>query len=200
MRYDWRMFAKSHYSRSKFNRLWHSLGVLIFCSHLVSCAWWPLQSNSNNKRAGLHSAINAEITTHLGDKANFIKGDEIHFLLSLSQKSHVLLLYQDANQQLWQLFPNRLRSETTLPPGDFMSFPTREDGIKIVVGPPYGREQVLLYASDLPLPELNFIKSANGMRLLIQDMSAIDELLNQYSAQNHATLVHAVSVINTAEQ
>ena len=87
-----------------------------------------------------------------------------------------------------------------MPAGDYLSFPSNEDGIKITVGPPYGNEQVLLFASDKPLPELAFTKSANGMRLLKEDLSSVERDISENSKNRAARLTHAVTTIKTAAQ
>lgn len=178
-----------------------TLCMCALCLSTTSCVFSSSKSTAiRQTRSDNANPLRAEVTTHLGDKATFIKGDEIKFLLSLSQNSYVLLLYQDAQRQLWQLFPNRMRKEKKMPAGDFLSFPSHEDGIKITVGPPYGNEQVLLFASDKPLPELVFIKSANGMRLLKEDLPAVERDISENSKKHAARLTHAATTIKTAAQ
>jgi len=185
---------------SKSTFLFRRIGVLVLtCLSAYSCALLPGNSISKRGEKQAGNQISAEVTTHLGDKATFIKGDEIQFLLSLSQNSYVLLLYQDASKHLWQLFPNRMRPEQRLPAGDYQSFPSNDDGIKITVGPPYGKEQILLYASDKPLPELEFIKSANGMRLLKEDLTAIQNQITAASKIHQAKLAQASTTIKTSD-
>jgi len=84
--------------------------------------------------------------------------------------------------------------------GDFVSFPRNEDGIKITVGPPYGEERAMLYASDKPLPELAFIKSANGMRLLKDDINSVTGIIEKFTTQGQAQLSQASAVIKTVPQ
>ena len=40
--------------------------------------------------------IDVKITTHLGDRQEFVEGDRISFLLSLERDAHVYLFYRDA--------------------------------------------------------------------------------------------------------
>ena len=51
--------------------------------------------------------IAVDVTTHLGDKQTFLKGDSISFLLSLDTDAHLLAFYEDAAGDLTQLIPNK---------------------------------------------------------------------------------------------
>ena len=178
------------------NRLLKTGLIASICFLDVACI------NHNAQTRGIQnpsSALHIQVTTHLGDNANFVKGDELQLLLSLNRSSYCLLLYQDAQQHLWQLFPNRMRASAKLPAGDYQQFPNENDGIKITVGPPFGQEKVMLFASDKPLPDLPFVKSVNGMRLLRGTLASVEQQVSEQMNSQSAQLAQATSVINTAE-
>lgn len=175
------------------------LSLAFLCLVLCACNF-PLIHNANGHGSSKNKQLKVAITTHLGDQAHFIKGDEIQFLLSLNQSSYALLLYRDASNRLWQLFPNRMRNSEKLPAGDYMSFPLAEDGIRITVGPPYGEEQVLLYASNKPLPKLAFSQSSNGLRQLKRNISDVESTIRKHGARLHADIAQAKNTIATSER
>jgi len=96
--------------------------------------------------------IHVTITTHLGDEQHFREGDEISLLLSLDHDAYILLVYQDAGGNLVKLFPVRKNDNGRVPAGDFMPFPRRTDGLRLVVAPPFGEEQVWAFAAAEAFP------------------------------------------------
>jgi len=172
--------------------------LAFLCLSLSACNV-PFIHNANGRGSSNSKQLKVAITTHLGDQAHFIKGDEIQFLLSLNQNSYALLLYRDASNRLWQLFPNRMRDTQKLPAGDYMNFPLAEDGIRITVGPPYGEEQVVLYASNKPFPKLAFSQSSNGLRQLKSNMSDVESAIRKHGARLHADIALAKNTIATSE-
>ncbi len=96
--------------------------------------------------------INISITTVLGDNQEFRAGDEISFLLSLNHDAYVILLYQEATGGLVQIFPVTKENSGRVKAGDFQPFPPRQQGIRLVVGAPFGQEQVWAFASDTSFP------------------------------------------------
>jgi len=113
------------------------------------------------------AAIHISITTHLGDEQHFREGDEISLLLNLDRDAYVLLVYQDAAGKLIQLFPNRKNDSGRIPAGNFIPFPRRADGLRLVVAPPFGEEQVWAFAAAetfparplLNVPDINTLRT-----------------------------------------
>lgn len=147
----------------------------------------------HNKSAAQQNALKPELTTHLGDHPHFIQGDDLQLLLSLNQSAYVLLLYQDANQQVWQLYPNQIRSSAKLGAGEFQNFPSAADNIKLTVGPPYGKERAVLFASNKPLPKLGFTKIINGMQQLKLNLAQIESTLRTHAESHDAYLSKATT-------
>ncbi len=98
------------------------------------------------------TAIHVTITTHLGDEQHFREGDEISLLLSLDHDAYVLLVYQDAGGNLVKLFPVRKNDNGWVPAGDFIPFPRRTDGLRLVVASPFGEERVWAFAAAKAFP------------------------------------------------
>lgn len=121
------------------------------------------------------TSIRVSITTHLGDGQRFQAGDEISLLVSLNQDAYLLLVYQDADGNLVKLFPVRKNDTGWVKAGDFMPFPRREDGLRLVVSPPFGEEQIWAFAaaevfSKKPLKNSNDIETLRK-RLQRSDIS-----------------------------
>lgn len=176
-----------------------SILLALTCLAVNACSI-PFIHHTNNRGANQTTPLNVAVTTHLGDHARFIKGDEIQFLLSTNQSCYALLLYRDASNRLWQLFPNRMSGSQKLPAGDYMTFPVTGTGIRITVGPPYGEEQVVLYASNKPLPELAFRQSNNGLRQLKNNLSEVESTVRKHSKDVHAEITLATNTLTTSKR
>ncbi|NOX92397.1 MAG: DUF4384 domain-containing protein [Gammaproteobacteria bacterium] len=116
------------------------------------------------------ASIHVTITTHLGDEQHFREGDEISLLLSLNHDAYVLLVYQDASGDLVKLFPVRKDDNGRVSAGDFMPFPRRADGLRLVVAPPFGEEQVWAFATAEAFPARPLLNTSdiNTLRIRLQ--------------------------------
>ncbi len=135
----------------------------------------------NQAEKNLLQAIEIDITTHLGDVRHFVEGDKLSFLLSLGRDSHVLILYQNAKQQIIQLLPNRNRPEYFLKAGLFISIP--EPGAPFIfnIDPPFGKEVLWVFASVEGFPELAGKFRQDGTKKLSGNMDMIRKKLKARS-------------------
>ena len=117
--------------------------------------------------------IRVDITTHLGDVRNFVEGDKLSFLLSLDRDSHLLVLYQNAKQQIIQLLPNRNRPEYSLKAGMFISIPEPDAPFVFNIEPPFGQEILWAFASAEGFPELAGKYRGDGTKKLSGNMKMI---------------------------
>ena len=126
--------------------------------------------------------ITVEITTHLGDQQSFVDGDVISFLLSLDRDAYVYLFYQDASANTIQIFPNRQNPNHYYQKGFFMPIPPPQTSFQFKIQAPFGREKLLVFASD------NADIRLQG-RLLKNGLSLINEL-----ADNLHNIIRSQSV------
>lgn len=137
-----------------------AIGVNYFCS--------IAHATPDNERS-----INVEITTHLGDKQTFQQGDVVSFLVSLDRDAYVLIIYEDAEHNLWQVIPNPHRTSGHYESGLFISVPDRNEPFEFVVSPPLGKETIWVFATEKALPELPGKELDNGLKKLSDDLPAI---------------------------
>ena len=110
--------------------------------------------------------VDVRITTHLGDRQQFIEGDRISFLLSLERDAHVYLFYRDAAANLLQLLPNERMPDHFFSAGLFMPVPDRQQPFQFTVQPPYGEEFMYAFASDNGALSFSGKPLANGLILI----------------------------------
>ena len=121
----------------------------------------------------IQNTIDIEVTTHLGDKQIFQRGDVISFLISLDREAFVLMIYEDAEHNIVQIIPNRYRQNNRYKTGLFMSVPNRDEPFEFVVSPPFGKETIWVFASDQSFPILDGMEMENGLKKLSDDFQTV---------------------------
>lgn len=127
-----------------------------------------LAADTTNKHA-----IQIEITTHLGDKQTFKEKDRLSFLVSLDHDAYLLMIYEDAAQNLIQVIPNRYRDDNQYRAGLFISVPNRDEPFRFTVSPPFGRETLWVFAASKPFPQLQGVAFDNGLKKLTAQRAAL---------------------------
>ena len=143
------------------------VAVLLFMVPLTVLA------GSTPHQSGPGSAIQVEITTHLGDGQSFVQGDTLAFFLSLDQDAHIVAIYEDAQHRRIQIVPNANQKNSFYPSGLFNPIPAEDAGFRFTVAPPYGRERLWVFASRAPIEVLSGELLANGLKQLHADIPTI---------------------------
>jgi len=104
----------------------------------------------DNKAIQTHelAAVPLELTTHLGGKREFIRGDEIQFLLSLGNDAYIYMYYIDAEKNITQILPNKSQRSNHYLAGYFLTIPEYNDDYRFLVREPFGEEKIWIVASD----------------------------------------------------
>lgn len=165
------------------------------CKTLLLDSQAPSQSRSTTA-----SVIDIGITTHLGDQQRFVRGDEISFLVNLNKDAYLLILYQDANKQLWQLVPNDHSKHNFFKAGEYVTIPNESLPYKFVAAPPFGNETILAFASDQPFPSFSFSLTKNGMILVDSSIDSISASLRNKAEKNRSAFGQTKLTIITQDQ
>ncbi len=104
--------------------------------------------NSNISGHQTLQSIPLELTTHLGDKQEFVDGDEIQFLLSLGSDAYIYMYYVDADNNISQILPNENQSSNFYQHGFFLTVPEYDDAYRFIISEPFGSESIWVLASD----------------------------------------------------
>lgn len=137
----------------------------------------PLNANEKLKQ------INVEITSHLGDKQSFVKGDILKFLINLDRDSYLTVIYQTADDKLIQLLPNKKHYNTLYKANLFIAVPNDTAAYRFVIQAPYGKETVWVFASDKQPSSLKLTSKnlSNGLRLLTVSLETIKAKIKAHS-------------------
>ncbi len=130
------------------------------------------------KSKTLKEKINIEITSHLGDKQLFVKGDDIKFLINLDTDAYITVIYQTADQQLIQLIPNKKQASVLYKAGFFIKVPNANAPYRFTIQKPYGKEKVWVLASDREIKMLSGKSLVNGLRQINIDIAMLKKIIS----------------------
>lgn len=153
-------------------RLKYAVTVFFFLSLLLL----PLQNKVLGEIPKQSSAVQPiilDITTHLGDNQTFMEGDTISFYISLDSDAYLLLIYENASNQLVQIIPNTSKKSNFYKAGLFINIPGKSDDFYFKVQAPFGDEILWAFASDSQFPEIKGNKLSNGLKQLGMDIFTI---------------------------
>ena len=91
-------------------------------------------------------------------------GEEVMILVLGNRDFYARIVNIDSEGNVIQLLPNDYRDINLFQGGKVYRIPDAGDHFKIRVSPPYGEDQVVVYASDVPLGEVETESIGQGLR------------------------------------
>ena len=88
------------------------------------------------------------------DKKEYGQGQDVKVYIKGNKPFYARIIYKDAGGNVIQLLPNPFRSDNYFNGGVVYEIPSGSDRFTLEVSPPFGLEEVTLYASSAPLGEL----------------------------------------------
>ncbi len=102
-------------------------------------------------------------------KKNYKKGDKITIYLKGNKPFYASVLYKNANGSMVQLLPNPYRKEHYFNGGAVYTLPSGEDRYDLEATPPFGEENIIVYASTSPLGQLDLAASGGVYQVKTKD-------------------------------
>jgi hypothetical protein len=96
------------------------------------------------------------------DKQRYREGEKIRIRLQGNRPFYARVLYRDASGGLLQLLPNPYRADNYFQGGVAYELPAEGDRFDLAVSPPFGAEDILVYASTSPLGTID-LAAAGGV-------------------------------------
>ena len=93
------------------------------------------------------------------DKKQYRYGEKIKIFLKGNKPFYARVVYKDAVGNLTQLLPNPYRKENYFQGGVIYEIPSAKDRFEMEVSPPFGMENIFVYASTSPLGGIDLSKS-----------------------------------------
>ncbi len=182
----------------KLKRFFSALFIIIS----FSCGY--AQDSSTNTSVTLNNSsktFGLEITTYMGDMQTFQRGDMVYFYLSHSSDAYLLLIYQDAANNLLQVFPSKTFPKTYYKAADYTLFPDGSVPFRFEISAPFGEETIWLFACNKQFPQLEGKDQRNGLRILeAKNMDLIVQKLQTFVKREKLQFGHARTSITTIEK
>jgi hypothetical protein len=89
------------------------------------------------------------------DKQSFKQKEKVKIYLKGNKPFYARVLYKDAAGHLLQLLPNPYRNDNYFNGGVVYEIPSGNDRFELEVTPPFGQEDIVLFAATSPLGDIN---------------------------------------------
>jgi hypothetical protein len=96
------------------------------------------------------------------DKKEYRSGEKMKIYIKGNKPFYARVIYRDAGDRNIQLLPNPYRSENYFNGGVIYELPSGNDRFELEVSPPFGEENIIVYASTSPLGNIE-IESLGGV-------------------------------------
>lgn len=114
-----------------------------------------LESAPQNDQPAFY--VNAELSAK---RTDFREGEALAINVTCEQEAYLYVLYEQADGKLFQIFPNKTQPNNKVPAKQTISVPAGDDLFRWIIGKPFGKEVVKVFASKQPIDPL----SAAGQR------------------------------------
>lgn len=96
------------------------------------------------------------------DKKDYTAGEKIKIYIKGNKPFYARVLYKDTKGDLLQLLPNPYRADNYFNGGVVYEIPSGNDQFDLEVSPPFGEEQIIVYAGTSPLGDIR-VKKEGGV-------------------------------------
>ena len=115
--------------------------------------------------------LNVQLWT---DKKEYKKGDKFKIYIRGNKPFYARILHKGVNGELLQLMPNPYRKDHYFNGGVVYEIPSGPDRFEMEVTPPFGQEDIILYASTSPLGDIN-LAPAGGVYKIKTESEKVGE-------------------------
>ena len=89
------------------------------------------------------------------DKKEYERGDRMRIYIKGNKPFYARVIYKDAAGEMVQILPNPYRNENYFQGGTIYEIPSGNDRFDLEISPPFGEENITVYASTSPLGEID---------------------------------------------
>lgn len=115
--------------------------------------------------------LNVQLWT---DKKVYKKGDKIKIYIRGNKPFYARILHKGVNGELLQLLPNPYRKDHYFNGGVIYEIPSGPDRFELEVTPPFGQENIVVYASTAPLGDIS-VAPAGGVYKIMTGAEKVGE-------------------------
>lgn len=119
---------------------------------------YVLKISAKEKSLGIMSDDSAPLTVTLKtEKSEYILGDEIRISIKGNKDFYAYIVYEDAAGNLIQILPNQYRKDNLFKGNREYLIPDKNDNFSLRIQPPFGTENIWLFASPNALGKVDII-------------------------------------------
>lgn len=107
------------------------------------------------------------------EKVIYKEGEEIKIFLQGNKDFYARVIYVDAQKNVVQLIPNQHRTDNYFKGGKTLTIPEPFDGFKLEVGPPFGKEKIIIYASSAPQGNIQTAAFGKSLYQVKSDLNTV---------------------------
>ena len=96
-------------------------------------------------------------------KREYREGEKIEIFLQGNRDFYARLVDVNAKGEIVQLLPNSYRNSSFFQGGLLYKIPDREDQFDLTVSPPFGKDTIIVYASEVPLGQVALTAIGQGL-------------------------------------
>lgn len=133
----------------------------------------PRMEATENLMAEKKAPLTIKVWT---EKREFQNGDKIKIFFQGNKDFYARIVYETADGELIQVLPNQHRKNNLFSAGKVWQVPDENDTFELVVDPPFGNEQVILFASSADMGNAS-VESFGA------DLFTIQGTLDEYASQ-----------------
>lgn len=89
------------------------------------------------------------------DKKEYERGDRMKIYIKGNKPFYARVIYKDAAGEMVQILPNPYRNENYFQGGVIYEIPSGNDRFDLEISPPFGEENITVYASTSPLGDID---------------------------------------------
>ncbi len=89
------------------------------------------------------------------DKKEYERGDRMRIYIKGNKPFYARVIYMDAAGKMVQILPNPYRNENYFQGGTIYEIPSGNDRFDLEISPPFGEENITVYASTSPLGDID---------------------------------------------
>lgn len=138
------------------------------CKVRIQAEVIPDQQAMESMAKGANDADDPNVPLHVKvwtERKEYRSGEKVRVFLRGNKPFHARVLYMDAGGGLVQLLPNPFRLDDYFNGGTVYEIPSGPDRFELEVTPPFGEEQIVVYASTASLGEIGLKESAGIFRV-----------------------------------
>jgi hypothetical protein len=96
-------------------------------------------------------------------KKRYADGESIEIFVQGNRDFFARIVDMTSNGEIIQLLPNNYRKSNFFKAGIIYKIPDAGDRFDLTVGPPYGQDQIIVYASEVPLGQVTLEQVNHGL-------------------------------------